>query len=195
MANDSFMSKVKVNSHDHLQFSDPLEQSQSQVLETENKNLQRKINTLQETVGKLRKDFLKELLRSREANSMKPSNLPMKERLVDVRYFDELELVDRESRKILNTRLEEAKNQFESKVSDHLKYERSLVQQIAKLKAMESKYIKMMTLPAEDINKILSTFEQSSKMTETEAGKKVAEEFRKELRKIKDECDEKLKSE
>jgi hypothetical protein len=58
----------------------------------------------------LRKDFLKELLRTRELTSQKPSNIPMKNRLEDVRYFNELEVVDPSSRKILNTRLEEIKN-------------------------------------------------------------------------------------
>jgi molecular chaperone GrpE (heat shock protein) len=57
---------------------------------------------------------------------------------------------------------------------------------------MEAKYFKIIELPTEDILKLLSIFEQNSKVTQTEAGKKAAEEFKKELRKIHNECEAKL---
>lgn len=134
------------------------------------------------------------MLRAREVNALKQTNLPQKEKKVDIRYLNELDLVDEEARKILNTKLEEAKNQFDKAIADHLKYERSLLQQIVKLKNMETKYFQIMGMPMEDILKLLSTFEQNSQVTQTEAGRKAAEEFKKELRRIHNEWEIKLQN-
>jgi polyhydroxyalkanoate synthesis regulator phasin len=59
---------------------------------------------------------------------------------------------------------------------------------------MEAKYFKIMAMPMEDIMKLLQVFEQNSKITQTEAGRKAAEEFKKELRKIREDCEKKMES-
>ena len=53
---------------------------------------------------------------------------------INYRCLNGADLLDEESRKILEHKIEETRQKYEKSISDHLKYEKNLIQQMVKLK-------------------------------------------------------------
>ena len=96
-------------------------------------------------------------------------------------------MIDETSRKILNNRLDEASANFNKTIEDHLKYQKGLIKEIVQLRSLNSTYLKMIKMSEDDIDKILISFDEKSKVKSSEEGKKFETAFKREVQKIQNQ--------
>ena len=133
------------------------------------------------------------MLRIKERSLLKTSKNDWRDDPPFIRYLNDLEVIDEDSRKILNCRLEEASILFNKTIEDHIKYQKGLIKEIVHLRNLNTTYLKMIEMPKEDISKILLSFDEKEKAKRSHEGKKAEEAFMKEVKQIRRDCDNKLK--
>ena len=82
----SGLSKVKVSCHfenNLLQFTTEIVSPRQNELETENEKLKKKVQNLQTKLDKIRKDYLKDMLKSKQSAPIKKQN-PLRGKNVEV---------------------------------------------------------------------------------------------------------------
>ncbi|CAI2363582.1 unnamed protein product [Moneuplotes crassus] len=138
-------------------FSTELASPRKNEFEQENDKLKAQISQLKETLTKIRKDYIKEIMQYESRSDPKNHIREAKSSLSQPnRYIDINDLIDEDSKKILSHKISEIKSQCDKSINDHLKYERTLIQQIVKLKNSENAYERLTKIPKEEVEKVYS---------------------------------------
>lgn len=94
---------------------------------------------------------------------MKNPNTDEKER-IDVKYFDELEGLDDTTITILNEKIKYAKELFESRIEDHIKYQKKLMIDLARYKALTPDSYGFMNYTLEEVFQNVRIIEKNAEL-------------------------------